>query len=119
MPKVKDVSKKTIWIWTLAYRPFMMGGDVDSPIKTVVEVGEAVDIGKGLKAYVILSPLDGSVHVADFETGAFIGTDLDEVKKNVADGDLRVMKKQIKDAKEEFKKADCLASKKFWGLFRK
>ena len=94
-----------------------MGGNVRSPIKTEVEVGGAVDIGKGLQAYVVVSPHDGSTHIVNCETGAFVGTDLDAVKENVAEGDLEIMKKQIKEAKEEFKKADPLTNEEFWSKF--
>jgi hypothetical protein len=35
-------------IWTTAYRPFIMGGNVNAPIGIKVEVGEKIHVGKGL-----------------------------------------------------------------------
>ena len=51
-------------------------------------------------------------------TGAFVGITIDEVKADIAKGDIKVMRKQIKDAKEEFKKAIPLTNDAFWGRFR-
>jgi len=104
-------------IWTEAYRPFIMGGDVNAPIATEVEVDEPVDVGHGIQVYEITSP-SGQTHIAEATTGAFVGTSLKQVKADVLMGDPKVMKKQIKDAMERFKRADHLSPEKFWSMFR-
>lgn len=104
-------------IWTAAYSPFIMGGDVNAPISTEVEVGEPFDLGGGFTGYLVVSP-KGRTHVVEAETGAFVGTSIDEVKANIAAGDPAVMRKQITDALEEFKKAIPLTNEQFWGRFR-
>ena len=107
--------KKTIW--TAAYSPFIMGGDVNAPIKTEVEVGEPFDLGGGFKGFLVVSP-KGTTHVVEAETGAFVGTNIDKVKEDIAAGDPEIMKKQISDAHEEFTKAVSLTNEAFWRRFR-
>lgn len=104
-------------VWTAAYSPFMMGGNVNAPIKTEVEAGDKFDIGKGFEAYLVVSP-KGKTHVVEAKTGAFVGTTIDEVKADICAGDMKVMRKQIKAAREEFKKAIPLTNDEFWGRFR-
>lgn len=86
-------------IWTRAYSPFIMGGNVNAPIKTKVEAGDKFDIGKGFEAYLVVSP-KGKTHVVDAITGAFVGTTIDEVRADVAEGDIKVMRKQINDLRK-------------------
>ena len=104
-------------IWTAAYSPFIMGGDVNAPIATEVEVGDPIDLGGGIKGFVVVSP-KGRIHVAEASTGAFVGTDVDKVKADIAAGDPAVMKKQLAEAKEQFKNANHLEPEAFWGRFR-
>jgi len=109
---------KQIIIWTAAYRPFIMGGNVNAPIATTYDVvGEPIDLGKGIKVWVIVSP-KGTIHIADAETGAFVGDNLDQVKTDVAEADEEVMKQQLVDAKVKLKGATHLPPDKFWGRFR-
>ena len=104
-------------IWTEAYSPFIMGGDVNQPIATEVEVGEAIDIGHGYKAYVVVSP-SGVTHVAEAITGAFIeGSSIEAVKESVSGGDPKLMKQQIEYARTQSAKARTLNPEDFWSKF--
>lgn len=104
-------------VWTAAYTPFMMGGNVNAPIATKVEVSGPFDLGGGFEGYLAVSP-KGMIHVVEAETGAFIGTNIDKVKADVAAGDPTIMRKQITDAAKEFKKANHITAEEFWGRFR-
>ncbi len=103
-------------IWTEAYRPFM-GGDVNAPISTEVEVGERIDVGSGFYAYEIESP-SGDTYVVESETGALIGASILNVVCDIAEGCPEVMAEQIEAAKERVKKAKSLSNKKFWSMFK-
>lgn len=106
-----------ITIWTEAYRPFILGGDVHAPISTTVEVGDAIDVGKGMKAFVVVSP-KGKIHIAESVTGAFVGESVDDVKADIAAADKKVMKSQIEHAKKRLARATALAPEEFWKSFR-
>lgn len=104
-------------IWTEAYRPLIMGGDVNAPISTEVEVGEPIDVGSGIRVYLIVAP-NGNEYVAESVTGAFVGISIEEVERHIAEGDPEVMWKQIEDAKERVKKATPLDNATFWSMLR-
>lgn len=103
-------------VWTSAYRPFMMGGNVNAPIATEVEVGDSFELGHGIRAHLVVSP-SGKTHVAEATTGAFVGTDIDEVKADVSAADPKVMEDQLDWAKKEFEKADHISNERFWAMF--
>jgi len=105
-------------IWTACYSPWIMGGDVNAPIATEVEVGKPISLGKGIKAYVIDAP-NGDTYIAEASTGAFVGDDLGQVRKDVEEAEPAVMKLQIAQAKEQFKNARHLTEEDFWSRFRK
>ena len=106
-------------IWTEAYRPFLMGGDVHAPVSTEMEMelDGLIDIGHGLQAYLIVDP-EGQTHVAESTTGAFIGTTIDQVRADLEAADPEVVRQQIEDAKERVKKADYIEPEQFWSLFK-
>lgn len=102
-------------IWTEAYRPFVMGGDVHAPVATEVEVGAPVTVS-GVDLYVVPSPLTGETHVAEGSTGALVGTSLKEVMADIAAADPRVMADQLKEAAVRAREADAVSPKSFWKL---
>lgn len=106
-----------IKIWTEAYRPFIMGGDCNAPVCTEVEVGEPFDLNDEIKAYVVVSP-NGNTYVAEATTGAIVGNNAQQVKKDVATADPDVMKEQLEGAKLRFKKAVFIETQEFWRLLR-
>lgn len=105
-------------IWTEAYTPFIMGGNVNAPICTEVEVGDPVEIGRGMFAYVVASPINGCIYVAESTTGAFVGSSIEEVRKDVESADVHVIKKQLKEASERVKQARHLSTEHFWSKFK-
>ena len=104
-------------VWTEAYSPFIMGGDVNAPIATEVEVGEPVQLDHGIVVHLVPSPR-GEVFVVEATTGAFVGTKLDEVKKDVSESDPDIIRMQLVAAKERVKKATILDKEKFWARFK-
>ena len=107
-------------VWTRAYRPFMMGGDVNGPVGIEVTPGEKLDLGKGFYGYAIVSPVTGKVYIAESETGAFVGSSLEQVRDDIAScNDIERMKNQITEAKEKAKKLDIISPESFWKLLSK
>jgi len=104
-------------IWTEAYRPFIMGGNVHAPVSIEMELDDPIDIGHGLQAYLIVDP-EGRTHVAESTTGAFIGTTIDQVRADLAAADPEMVKSQMEDAKVRAQKADPLDDDTFWSLFK-
>jgi len=104
-------------VWTRAYRPFIMGGDINAPIATKVKVGDPVCLGHNIKIYVVTSPT-GHIHIAESTTGGFVGIDLEQVKSDIAAADPEVIKSQLVEAAQEVKKAQMMEPKKFWALFQ-
>lgn len=104
-------------VWTAAYRPFMIGGDVRTPIATVLEVGEPVDIGKGMTAYVIVSP-SGQTFIAESTTGAFVGNSLEAVRRDVIFAPPAVMREQLERAAIEANRATLHSVDDFWRMFK-
>lgn len=107
----------TMLVWTEAYTPFIMGGDVNAPIATEVETGEPIHLDHGITVYLVPSP-KGEIYIAESTTGAFVGTSLEEVKKDIATADPQEMQQQLAKAKERVKKATILDKEKFWARFR-
>ena len=103
-------------VWTKAYRPFLMGGNVNAPVSTVVEVGEPVEADNDIKLHEIKSP-QGTTHVVESTTGAFVGTDIEQVKKDIKNADPEVIQDQLENAKRELEACDALDSEAFWKLF--
>jgi hypothetical protein len=111
--------KKKITIWSIGYFPFTMGGKVHRPIKTEIEINDnqIFDLGKGKKGYLIISP-KGKTYVAESETGAFVGSTIEDVRKDILEGDKKVMNKQIKEAKEQVRMAEKFEPEEFWRFFK-
>jgi len=104
-------------VWTRAYRPFMMGGDVHAPIGIDLNPGERQDLGKGFYGYVIVSPVTSKIHIAEEQSGAFIGSSLKQVRNDIEScEDIEFMKQQVKDAIKTREKVDILNKDKFWEL---
>ncbi len=105
-------------IWTQAYRPFMMGGNVNAPITAEVEVSDnEMYVGKGYSIRTAISP-KGKLFVVDVITGRIVGNDIEQVGKDISEGDENVMEKQIKDILEYKKTCDSISEEEFWNLLR-
>jgi hypothetical protein len=111
----KKATSKVLTIWTEAYRPFRMGGDVRQPVATEIEVGETISAGFGISLYEITSP-HGTTHIIESKSGALVGTNLRQVMTDVRNGGEDVMREQIKRAKKRRGEAELLPSEEFWRL---
>ena len=98
--------------WTMCYSPFVMGGDCWSAIIAEVECSEEVDLGRGIKGRVAVSPLDFKVYICESETGAIIGNEMTAVLEDIRVADEAVMAKQmevenrLKNSKKKIKMVD-------------
>lgn len=106
-------------IWTRGYNSWVMGGYVHQPVGIDVDVNEQVDIGKGFKAYVVQSPNKKVTVIVEARSGAIIGNTLARVKKDIAEGDLEVMKKQVSDAVAMVKGVRRMEHDYFWTHYQK
>lgn len=103
--------------YTYAYLPFAMGGgNKYVPIKSELEAESLNELGKGYKGYLIKSPDNEKVFIAEHQSGAIVGNSIESVKKDIEDADDEVMKNQIKEAKEEWKNAKVVSEEKWWQL---
>lgn len=84
-------------IWTRAYRPFIMGGDVNAPIYTEVEATDPVDVGQDIQCFLVVAP-NGRTFAAESETGAIVGDSIDAVKADMAEADPAVVAEQMAEA---------------------
>jgi hypothetical protein len=96
------MKKRIIWTW--AYFPFQMGGQVTRPMLTEVEAIEEKSIGKGYKGFSFKTPK--GIKIAESITGAIVGDSFEQVRKDIAEGDDGVIKKQISEAKKELEKGN-------------
>lgn len=101
-------------VWTNAYRPFIMGGDVNGPVGTDIEVGEEFDLGKGMKGHVITNPINGQTYVVEATTGGIIGPSLEEVRSDVTNAEPAVMAEQLAEAAQTRQKVCVIAKSVFW-----
>ena len=104
--------------WTMCYSPFVMGGDCWSAIIAEVECSEEVDLGRGIKGRVAVSPLDFKVYICESETGAIIGNEMTAVLEDIRVADEAVMAKQMEDARKCVAKARRLTEEQFWETMR-
>lgn len=107
-------------IWTEAYQPFIMGGDVNAPIATEIEIPKENihKLSKDIDVVVICSP-KGAVRIAELSTGAFVGTSLTDVTKDVENASQEVMLQQLEQAKKRVKKARHVTNEHFWDIVDK
>ncbi len=110
-------------IYTYKSTPFVLGKS-HSPIKTVVEEYERINIGKGYYGILVKNEMISLYHMVLENCGAIIGTDsnrralIASIKKDVATGDEIMMKQQIETGLVEIRDAELLSSKEFFLLFR-
>ena len=113
--KTKSSNKRKIW--TMGYFPFTMGGSVNRPMITEVEIIEEKPIGKGFKAFSFKTP-KGTTIIAESITGAIVGQSFKEVKKDVAEATKKVMNEQIEEGKEKLKYGTHMSNDEFFSLYK-
>lgn len=110
---------KTITAWRMGFFFMGFGGKLHRPIKAQVEVHDTVKIC-GRTMYVIKQPGEKLYWIAEGVTGGFVGHGdtakkaIAQVAKDIRAADPKVIKQQIKDAKEEVKHAQELETGHFW-----
>ena len=104
-------------IWTHCYQPFMMGGNVNSPIATKIGYIEEKAVGKGFYAFSFLTA-KGEIRIAESITGAIVGNSFDEVRKDIKESKKKVMLQQIEEAKEHSKNVMHLSKEAFFERYR-
>ena len=109
----------SVRVWTLEYVPFVMGGDVRRPVSTDVEHHGEYDLGKGFKGHLVYAP-DGTTHVAESRSGAFIGPSIQDVRLDITNcDDISLMEKQVTDAIKQSKQGGRkVTAKEFWRLLK-
>lgn len=121
-------------IWTVAHRPFIMGGRVRGPVQTTVLVPAARlwnDTGViqpadfmhaiQLPYGVYLTPIEapnGVTFYVEITTGALMGTDLDAVRKDVEDAQHAVIRDQLAQSLRDRAAAPFITLAEFWSLLR-
>lgn len=105
-------------VWTQAYRPFILGGNVHAPICCDIEPASAcIDLGKGYQGMSIVSP-GGKIFVVEVITGGIVGSSVSEVQADVSTADEAVMKQQIEDGLRQAENADWVTPQEFWRQLR-
>ena len=94
-----------------------MGGDVSRSIATEMPVQGPYDVGRGYRIYLTISP-SGNMFVAEATTGAIVRNSVEAVRKDIEEGDPKVMDEQMEWARKEGPKAEPLQSKTFWARMR-
>ena len=102
-------------IWTRAYRPFIMGGNVHAPIGCEVDASGPYALGAGYMGYLVVSPT-GRTFVAEKTSGALVGPSLQEVRADVAAASWRVMEKQVDEALKLRESVVWLEADRFWRM---
>ena len=94
-----------------------MGGDVNVPVGTEIEVGQKVKLGLGYEGYLIVNPFTGETRVAEATTGAIIGPSIEEVRKDIKTGSSEKMVEQMHWATGVVtdKKVEIVSAEDFWG----
>jgi len=110
-------NEKEIFVWTICYFPFTMGGSVWRPGGCKVKASGPYDLGKGYKGYLVTAP-NNTTFVSEATSGAFVGPSLESVKKDIKTGDPKLMKEQVTDANNKKGTVQELEVEKFWEMLK-
>ena len=104
-------------IWTLAYRPFVMGGRTNYSAATELEVSDPVTIREpGIK--VCESDTPRGKRVALYPNGAIVGDSIEEVTADLTSAPAPVIEAQLWWAAEEAAKAELMSNEQFFNIYR-
>lgn len=106
-------------IWTEGYRPWIMGGDVNAPLGVEVDVSalSPIDLGRGVQVYEIKFPND-SVAIVEASSGAIVGSQLEQVREDMASAELEVVQQQINQARVRAARVNALPQDQFLQLWK-
>lgn len=97
--------------------PFTLGGNLNKwfPVACEVEAQGPFDTGRGFVGYLVIAP-NGKTFVAEGQFGAFVGSTIEEVRKDIETGDPAIMDKQVEDACKVAETAEIIPAAEFWEL---
>lgn len=105
-------------VWTEAYRPFIVGGDVNAPVSCDLEPASSpLELGKGYMGVIVVSPV-GKTFIVEVITGGIVGKYIDEVRKDVEDSDEEVLRAQIEIGKRRSEETVPVTQQEFWRVLR-
>lgn len=101
-------------IWMKKYTPFKMGGNLYNNVATdIPDSTPKHDIGMGFKAVKIIHK--GRGYIFDCGSGGLVGNSLEQVREDVKScGDVKLMRKQIMQAKQEGLHARLVSYEEFF-----
>lgn len=103
-------------IWTILFSPFTMGGNVNQPISTEVEVLEIKTI-RSFKFFSFITP-KGSIRICDGVTGGIIAQSWEELKANMKGATSKVLNEQIAQAREVAKDCREVSNEEFFKSYK-
>ena len=107
-------------VWTWKYEPFQlgpMGGKpCQRPVVTNVGCTGPYDLGQGFVGYLAEAP-DGTTVVIEDESCGIVGSEIEEVRGDVARATAEEMREQIKEARGFGERAEMLTVDEFWMLY--
>jgi len=104
-------------VWTKAYRPFIMGGNVNADVVADIQLNGQINVG-GTGLVMIQAP-NGDLIWVCATTGGLLGEDLDSIRKDLAESNALVLAQQMIDMKDRGEKADPVTTEEFWKLLGK
>ena len=113
------MDSKRVYVWTKAYRPFRIGGDVNRPIATEAAVaGDPIDLGYGVEVAPVESP-QGVTFYVETLSGGLMGCCLDSIRDDVQTcGDEDFLYEQRTQQKAVGEKAEPMSEEEFWSLVK-
>jgi len=100
-------------IWTTAYRPFSMGGNVRGNIATEVEIDKSdwFELANGYCG----AKLDNGFYI-DKVSGGLLGKDLDMIVSDIKTSTREIIDEQLYDMIIERDKSDVISNEKFFSM---
>lgn len=106
-----------IRVWTQAYRPFIMGGDVHQPVCTELDCTAAIEVAKGVYVHGVISPR-GKAYFVESQSGGIVGDDFDTVKEDANSAPIEEILQQLQEQTKRGQKACPITPEEFWRLMK-
>jgi hypothetical protein len=102
-------------VWTMNYRPFIMGGNVHSPITTEIDLIEEREI-KGIPFFTWKTP-KGSVKLSEGITGAIVADGFDGLLGAISGCSKQFLKDQLQEGIAMFEHPIALSNDEFFKAY--
>lgn len=113
MLRAHGIPTNRVLAWTPCYFPFTMGGPVWRPGGAWLNCDDPIWHPSGHAIALCHGP-DGMTLVVEFTTGAVVGETLEEVTKDLNEGDPALMDRQVAKARDDRKQATVMEADEFW-----